>query len=66
MKWLLTYFRQCFCRHQFDHQEQRRVIEPDGNLTRTRTNYVAICRKCGYSTQYWSVAYDGRIKDRWR
>jgi predicted nucleic-acid-binding Zn-ribbon protein len=51
MRWLINYFRQCFCKHEFDREE---IATYASNFDRRPHKIVVhmTCNKCGYHTKY--------------
>ena len=51
MRWLINYFRSCFCEHEYE-------LIFNGTVE-TYTDYFSIktyrCKKCGYSKKYKSI-----------
>jgi hypothetical protein len=49
MRWLINYFRSCFCQHDWELLQQTRVWDGDSpNEYPIGTKWVYRCKKCGW------------------
>ncbi|OWK34662.1 hypothetical protein [Fimbriiglobus ruber] len=48
MRWLVNYFRQCFCKHEFEREEGY----CKGNF-QSGVRISLLCTKCGYHRSFW-------------
>ncbi len=53
MRWLINYFRQVFCKHEFEFEESYYTKYMDGEISRQGTKLFTLCRKCGYHKTRW-------------
>lgn len=52
MRWLFNYFRQVFCKHDFDFDES--FYEERSDFGSRRGKKISmICKKCGYHRSFW-------------
>jgi hypothetical protein len=52
MRWLINYFREMFCKHDFVYAEEFSSRKSEfGNRNGVRVS--ATCKKCGYHKSYW-------------
>jgi hypothetical protein len=49
MRWLINYFRQCVCKHEFETSECK-YYNDLGEYTKIVVSMC--CTKCGYHTKY--------------
>lgn len=54
MRWIIYYFRQCFCKHDWDYSEVTWVQGTNAG----RTIVSATCNKCGWHRSYPKFAWD--------
>ena len=53
MRWLVNYFRQAFCRHEWEYAEIWKKLH-DGYRVIHEGMYVSVtCENCGYHKSYW-------------
>ncbi len=55
MRWLVNYFRQVFCEHEFKYEEQWATVKTDFGKYEGEVVYKR-CEKCGYES----------IRKKWR
>lgn len=50
MRWLINYFRSCFCRHDWELLREARMFDGDTLMTTMPigTKWVYRCKKCGW------------------
>jgi len=53
MKWLINYFKECFCNHDFNYEEKYYVEKSDFCGSREGDKVSVTCKKCGYHKSYW-------------
>jgi hypothetical protein len=52
MRRLINYFRESFCKHDFEREEGEAIVNT--NMSKTSgTRISATCKKCGYHKSYW-------------
>ena len=47
MKWLINYFRSCFCKHKWSLFKQVEFYKKASDPMPVRTTCIFICEKCG-------------------
>jgi len=52
MRILINYFRECFCKHDFE-REQCKIVENISDVRREGMKVSATCKKCGFHKSYW-------------
>lgn len=48
MRWLINYFRSCFCRHDWEFITRNAVYLDDSSTRPYKHIYLYRCKKCGY------------------
>lgn len=48
MRWLIDYFRTCFCKHDFQLLCQNNVYATEFSKMPKYVEYTYMCKKCGY------------------
>jgi len=54
MRWIVNYFRQVFCKHEWYTEEKEVIISNPflGSKSNNRRVYMR-CTKCGYHKKHW-------------
>lgn len=53
MKWLINYFRECFCSHDYEIEEQYCTSSTDFGVSKQGEKVYLRCKKCGYHKNHW-------------
>lgn len=53
MKWIINYFRECFCKHDWLIDEFEANASTMFGVEASGTRISMICKKCGYHKGYW-------------
>ncbi len=48
MRWLILYFRQCFCKHEFQISERPYELKDGWGGSKNGVKVDMLCKKCGY------------------
>ncbi len=53
MRRLINYIRECFCKHEWERDEEYCEHEKNHGGYMKGTKVSATCNKCGYHKSYW-------------
>lgn len=53
MRWLINYFRECFCKHDWHIEELQANLRNFLGDKASGTRVYMRCNKCGYHKSHW-------------
>ena len=53
MIWLMNYFRQVFCKHEYTYDETEVTVTTSGYGKKQGLKISMLCKKCGYHRNTW-------------
>ena len=53
MRNLISWLRSCFCKHEFEYNEEKYTTKIEGDLIKEGLKVARTCKKCGWHKSYW-------------